>query len=241
LEEVLMRPASVFVRPLLPVEGQRLKRLSRQGEHFATRQRAMILLASATEMSAPEIARALITDESQVREVIHDFNERGFESLRPNWRGGRPRRITDDERARIVTVAGARPDAQGLPLTRWSLPRLSRHLAQEGVVVSTAHLGRILKQAGLSFQRTRSWKASPDPDYEAKAARILALYRQPPEDGPVISFDEMGPISLRPQQGAGWARPGRPERSEPRSGALDCRGAEVGCGRQVGGQSRETR
>jgi len=116
LEEVLMRPASVFVRPLLPVEGQRRKRLSRQGEHFATRQRAMILLASATEMSAPEIARALITDESQVREVIHDFNERGFESLRPNWRGGRPRRITDDERARIVTVAGARPDAQGLPL-----------------------------------------------------------------------------------------------------------------------------
>ena len=28
----------------------------------------------------------------------------------------------------------------------------------------------------------------------------------------MISFDEMGPISLRPQQGAGWARPGRPER-----------------------------
>jgi len=31
-------------------------------------------------------------------------------------------------------------------------------------------------QAGLSFQRTRSWKASPDPDYKTRAARELKLY-----------------------------------------------------------------
>jgi hypothetical protein len=28
----------------------------------------------------------------------------------------------------------------------------------------------------------------------------------------VISFDQMGPVSLKPTQGAGWARRGRPER-----------------------------
>ena len=211
-KEVLMRPPSVFVRPLVPEEGQRLKRLSRQGKHYSTRERALILLASATLMSAAEIARTFQTDESHVRKVIHDFNERGFDSLRPNWRGGRPRRITDDERARIVAVAGARPDAQGLPLTRWSLPKLSRHLSEQGLIVSAAHLGRLLAEAGLSFQRTRSWKASPDPDYEAKAARVLALYREPPSDGVVISFDEMGPVSLRPIQGRGWAPQKRPER-----------------------------
>ena len=177
----------------MPAEGERLKRLSRSAKHYATRQRAQILLASATLMSPPEIARALQTDESQVRKVIHEFNECGLESLHPEWRGGRPRRITDDERVRIVAVAGARPDAQGVALTRWSLPRLARHLAGQGISISPAHLGRILAQAGLSFQRTRSWKASPDPDYEAKAARVLALYREPPPDGVVISFDEMGP------------------------------------------------
>ena len=53
----------------------------------------MILLASNTLMSAPEIARMLLTDESHVRKVIHDFNRHGFESLRPRFRGGRPRRI----------------------------------------------------------------------------------------------------------------------------------------------------
>jgi hypothetical protein len=29
---------------------------------------------------------------------------------------------------------------------------------------------------GHSFQHTRSWKASPDPDYETRAARVLQLY-----------------------------------------------------------------
>ncbi len=207
-----MRPPSVFVRPLSPQEGQRLKRLSKRAKHYATRQRAAILLASATQMSPAQIARALLTDESHVREVIHAFNERGFDSLRPNWRGGRPRRLTDDERARIVAVAGARPDLQGVPLTRWSLRRLARFLRGEGIGVSPAHLGRLLAGAGLSFQRTRSWKASPDPDYEAKAARVLALCRSKPEGGVVVAFDEMGPLSLCPHQGAGWAQRGRPER-----------------------------
>jgi predicted ArsR family transcriptional regulator len=75
-----MRPPSVFVRPLAPAEGQRLKRLSRQAKHASTRQRAAILLASATEMSAREIAEMWMTDESHVRKVIHDFNEHGFAS-----------------------------------------------------------------------------------------------------------------------------------------------------------------
>ena len=53
-----------------------------------------------------------------VRKLIHDFNERGFESLRPRFGGGRPRRISADDEQRIVAVAGARPDSLGVPFTR---------------------------------------------------------------------------------------------------------------------------
>jgi len=207
-----MRPPEVFVRELAPHEGQRLKRLSKRAKHASTRQRASILLASATLMSAPAIARMWMTDESHVREVIHDFNRNGFESLRPRFGGGRPRRISTDDEARIVAVAGARPHSLGVPYTRWSLAKLSRYLAGRGIGVSPAHVGRILARNGISLQRTRSWKQSPDPDYEAKAARILALYRETPRNGVVISFDEKGPESLCPRHGRGWARRGRPER-----------------------------
>ncbi len=207
-----MRPPEVFVRELAPHEGQRLKRLAKDSKRAATRQRALILLASNTLMSAPEIARMLLSDESHVRKVIHEFNRDGWDSLRPRTGGGRPRRISIDDEARIVAVAGARPDTLGVPYTRWSLPKLSRYLGEQGLQVSPAHLGRILDRNGISLQRTRSWKQSPDPDYEAKATRILELYRQQPENGVVISFDEKGPESLCPRHGRGWARRGRPQR-----------------------------
>jgi transposase len=210
--EVVMRPPSVFVRPLLHEEAVRLKRMSKRAKHECTRQRAAVLLASNVRMAVPQIAEMWHTDPSWVRKVIHEFNERGMDSLRPRYRGGRPRRITTEQRQRIVSVAGARPDKQGVPLTRWSLPRLSVHLENEGIEVSPRHLGTLLAEAGLSFQRTRTWKASPDPAYEQKAARILELCERPPADGAVVSFDQMGPVSLRPTPGGGWAPIGRPER-----------------------------
>lgn len=71
-----MRPPEVFVRELAPHEGQRLKRVSKQAKHASTRQRASILLASATLTSVPQIARMWMTDEEHVRRVIHDFYPR---------------------------------------------------------------------------------------------------------------------------------------------------------------------
>jgi transposase len=211
--EVRVRPPEVFVRRLDHAEATALKSKAKKAKHFATRERAAILLASNVGNSVPQIAAMWMTDESHVRRVVHAFNERGMSSLDPDYRGGRPRRITEQQRRRAVAVAGARPDTQGAPLTRWSLPRLADHLAEVGVQISAAHLGRVLADAGLSFQRTRTWKASPDPDYETKAARVLELRAAPPPDGgAVIAFDQMGPISLRPMAGAGWARKGRPER-----------------------------
>lgn len=212
--EVRVRPPEVFVRPLLHDEAVRLKRLSKRAKHESTRQRAAVLLASNVRMSASQIAEMWQTDASWVRKVIHDFNERGMNSLRPRYRGGRPRRITTEQRQQIVSVAGVRPDQQGVPLTRWSLSRLAVYLADRAIVeVSARHLAVLLSEAGLSFQRTRTWKASPDPDYETKTARILALCATAPPDGAVVmSFDQMGPVSLRPTAGAGWAPRKRPER-----------------------------
>jgi transposase len=78
--------------------------------------------------------------------------------------------------------------------------------------VSEEALRQTLIGAGLSHQRTRSWKWSPDPDFQAKAERVLGLYRHCPPDGVVVCFDEMGPIQLIPHQGAGWAPRKLPER-----------------------------
>ena len=207
-----MRPPEVFVRELSPEEGSRLKSISRKARYQSKRQRAVILLASSTGMSAPQIAAMARTDESHVRKVIHAFNEQGFASLDPDYRGGRPKKTTPAQRDRIIAVARARPDTQGVALTRWSLAKLSDHLAGLGIVLSEEALRLTLRGAGLSHQRTRSWKWSPDPDFAAKAERVLSLYRAKPDDGVVVCFDEMGPIQLIPHHGSGWAREKRGER-----------------------------
>jgi hypothetical protein len=76
-QEVVVRPPEVFVRELSPEEGARLKSISKRAKYQSKRQRAMILLASSTGMSALQIAAVLRSDESHVRKVIHAFNERG--------------------------------------------------------------------------------------------------------------------------------------------------------------------
>jgi len=211
------RPASVFVRDLTPDEAVKLRRISRQSKVFALRQRAQILLASDAGSAAPEIARVLQTDENQVRRVIRDFNADGMTSLRPPMGDGRPRRIDDAARDEIRAVALARPRDLGEPGTRWSLSTLRRYLVRKRVVtaISKEHLRRILQSMGITAQRTRTWKWSNDPLYEEKKGWVLAAYKGAEAgtiDGVVVSFDECGPISLKPHPGQGWFARGRPAR-----------------------------
>src|SRR4051812_7862296 len=151
-----MRPPEVFVRELSLEEGSRLKSISRQAKYQSKRQRAMILLASSTGMSAPQIAAMARSDESHVRKVIHAFNEQGFASLDPDYRGGRPKKTTPAQRDRIIATARARPDTQGVALTRWSLAKLAEHLAGLGIVLCEEALRQTLRAAGLSHQGARA-------------------------------------------------------------------------------------
>ncbi len=146
----------------------------------------------------------------RVRELIHAFNRDGMACLPPKWRGGRPRRITAAMRAEIVRIATTRPQLLREPYTRWSLRTLRGYLIRSRVVraICTERLREILREEGVSIHRTKSWKRSPDPDFDAKAARVLELYEDLP--GAVVCFDELGPVRPIPMPGWGWAPEGLP-------------------------------
>jgi transposase len=157
----------------------------------------------------------LQTDENQVRRVIGEFNTDGMASLRPPTGGGRPRKIDDAAREEIRAVALARPRDLGEPGTRWSLTTLRRYLVRLRIVssISKEHLRRILQSMGITAQRTRTWKWSNDPLYAIKKGWVLAAYQGAEAgtiDGVVVSFDECGPISLKPHAGQGWFAKKRP-------------------------------
>lgn len=61
------------------------------------------------------IAQVTFTSPDRVRNVLHDFNAAGFDSLRPRYAGGRPPKFDPEQRAEIKKVALARPVDHGLP------------------------------------------------------------------------------------------------------------------------------
>ncbi|MFF0698469.1 IS630 family transposase [Streptomyces tendae] len=209
----------VRVREIDDEEGRRLLRIIRRGTgSVVTWRRAQMVLLSAQGMSVDKIAAVTFASPDRVRDVLHNFNADGFDSLYPKYKGGRPRALTLPERREIKKIAKSKPAEHGLPFSAWSLVKLADFLVAEGVVDDISHEGLrvLLREEGVFFQRVKTWKSSNDPDYEAKKARVEHLYaiadgEVVPEEGePEVIFcmDEFGPLNLQPHPGHQWAERG---------------------------------
>lgn len=62
----------------------------------------------------------------------------------------------------------------------------------------------LLLRRGITFQRTKTWKESPDPDRDAKLDRIEHVLDRFPDR--VFAYDEFGPLGIRPTVGSCWAK-----------------------------------
>jgi transposase len=204
------------VREIDDDEGRRLLRIVRRGTgSVVTWRRAQMVLLSAQGMDVAAIAGVAFTSEDRVRDVIHNFNTDGFSSLYPKYRGGRAPKFTLPQRREIKTIAKSRPADHGLPFSTWSLSKLAEFLVAEGVVDDISHEGLrvLLREEGVTFQRLKTWKASTDPDYAVKKARVEHLYAiaggevipEPGEPEVIFCVDEFGPLNLQPRPGRQWA------------------------------------
>jgi len=204
------------VREIDDDEGRRLVRIVRRGSgSVVTWRRAQMVLLSAQGMDATAIAKVAFTSEDRVRDVIRNFNADGFDSLYPKYRGGRAPKFTLPLRREIKKIAKSRPVDHGLPFSAWSLSKLADFLVAEGVVEDISHEGlrTVLREEGVTFKRLKTWKASKDPHYQEKKARIEHLYAiadrtvTPGAGDPaaVICVDEFGPLNLQPRPGRQWA------------------------------------
>src|SRR3954449_99444 len=144
----------VQVRAISNDEGNRLLRIVRRSSgSVVTWRRAQMVLLSAQGMDAAKIAEVTFTSADRVRDVLHNFNADGFDSLRPKYAGGRPPKFDLAQRAQIKKIALGRPTDHGLPFSTWSLSKLADFLVAEGVVEDISHEGLrvLLREQGVSF------------------------------------------------------------------------------------------
>jgi transposase len=133
--------------------------------------------------------------------------------------------------ARIIALTRQPPPA---PLTHWSVRRLARRV---GVSPATVH--RVWQRAGLQPHRLERYVASPDPDFERKAADIIGWYLNPPAHAAIFCVDEKTTIqALDRREPVLPLSPGRAERhgfEYVRHGTLSLYAAlEVGTGHVEG-------
>ena len=206
----------IRVRDITNEEGGRLLRIVRRSSgSVVTWRRAQMVLLSAQGMDVAQISKVAFTSPDRVREVLHNFNDDGFDSLFPKYAGGRPPTFTLPERREIKKIAVSRPVDHDLPFSTWSLSKLAEFLVAEGVVDDISHEGLrlLLREEGVSFQVIKTWKQSTDPYFEVKKNRVLHLYEiadgkiKPRKGDPsvVICMDEFGPLNLLPRPGKQWA------------------------------------
>ncbi len=105
----------------------------------------------------------------------------------------------------VKALACELPARHGVPLSRWSCRELARHVHEAGLVASIGHttIWRWLHQDAIRPWQHRSWVFPRDPDFAAKAGRILDLYerrwqgRSLRKNEFVVSADEKTSIQAR--------------------------------------------
>jgi transposase len=98
-------------------------------------------------------------------------------------RSGKPKTYDAAADRRILALLD-RPPPDGF--ARWTAPLLAKQLGD----VSDQHIWRFLRAQRIDLAGRRSWCLSTDPEFVAKAADIVGLYLDPPDNALVLAVDE---------------------------------------------------
>jgi len=102
---------------------------------------------------------------------VHRFNASGFSTFdRHPEHKGRPLIIDGQQVRSLIRVALSRPEDLGLPFTQWSVSKLRAYCLKEGLIppITDEWVRRLLRREGVSYQHSKTWKQSPDPEFEVK-------------------------------------------------------------------------
>jgi transposase-like protein len=144
--------------------------------------RARLILALASGKSYSQIEAELGTSRPTIARWRRRFQEDGLAGLEPQHKGSQPRTATPNLQARVIRKTLRKPEDGS---THWSCRKMATALG-----LSKSTVQRIWAQARLKPHRLERYMASNDPNFEAKAADIIALYMKPPQHAAVFCVDE---------------------------------------------------
>jgi len=177
----LMRSTTIV---LSETERETLRSWTRNGK---TEQRiylrAQIVLLAGEGKATKEIAESLNIRKPTVSKWRVRFAAQRINGLKDPPRSGKPASYDKNTERRVLAMLDKDPPRG---YATWN----GRLVAQALGDVSKDQVWRILRRHKIQLQRRRSWCISTDPQFAAKAADIVGIYLDPPENALVISVDE---------------------------------------------------
>ena len=158
--------------------------------------RARIILALARGRTNREVAEELSIRPATVSKWRTRFATKGIGGLADAPRSGKPPTYTEEAERRVLSQLDEDPPPG---YARWNGPLLAQVLTD----VSETQVWRILRRHGISLERRRSWCVSTDPEFDRKAADVVGLYLDPPENAVVLCVDEKPHIQAL-ERAQGW-------------------------------------
>jgi transposase len=143
---------------------------------------ARLLLLLAKGRTYTQIREALGCSPGFISQWKSRFVAERLAGLHTRHRGRQPDVLTPKLEARILTWTRKAPTDGS---THWSTRRLASKLGIHHMAVA-----RTWRKHGLQPHHMRRYMASNDPNFESKAADIIALYLKPPQHAAVFCLDE---------------------------------------------------
>jgi transposase len=146
-------------------------------------QRAKIVLMSADGLSDTQISKSLSLSPNSVGIWRKRFNADRIDGLKDRPRSGKPPTYDKEVTRNAILSTLEKPPPKGQ--ATWDGKLLASELG-----FSVDIVWRTLKKEGIHLQRQRTWCVSTDPQFAEKAADVIGLYLNPPENAIVLSVDE---------------------------------------------------
>ena len=172
--------------PIIKLDAETQKQL----EHVANSRteearrilRSKIILGCAAGTPVSHLARDLDIRANTVIDCRKRFELEGLNALNDRPRTGKPPKYSADTGARILAMLEEKPPNG---MSCWDGGTLAAALG-----ISDDAVWRFLRKNNICLKRQRSWCVSTDPEFAIKAADIVGLYLDPPENAIIFSIDE---------------------------------------------------
>jgi len=165
-----------------------LTKLSRSRNQAASIvERSKIVLFSYQGKNDTEISRELKVDYKTVRKWIKRVLDLGVkEGLVDKSRSGRPQDISAESRAWLVSLACMKPKDLGYPHEIWTQRLLAKHIRENCIkeghpdlsLINQGTISKILNASNIKPHKISSYIAKVDPEFDQKAANVLATYKE---------------------------------------------------------------